>query len=367
MQLDKISRLTVKFNGTVVGWLAELKTGNIAFQYNDDWLKNGFSISPFSLPLEKKVFVNNRPDKFNGIFGVFWDSLPDGWGELVVRRMLAQKGINFDRLSPLVKLSIVNRNGLGALEYEPNQALKSANEQLDLDEIAKMAEKILNNAENVDLDCAYKLGGSSGGARPKAHINFEGQEWIVKFPCALDPQNIGEQEFLANKLAKNCGITTNEFRLFESQICSGFFGAKRFDRCGDKKIHTISLSALLETSHKVPSLDYKHLFQVIERICVDQSDKYEAFRRMCFNVFYKNRDDHSKNFAFIYDEKRGGYALSPAYDLTSVPYKPEHEMTVNSNGNPTEADLLALARDFNLSIDKCTAIITNIKHILNVD
>lgn len=366
MKIEEVKKLIVKYNNRIVGYLAELKNGNIAFQYDDEWINNGFSISPFSLPVSKEVYISNRPDKFNGLFGVFWDSLPDGWGELLVRRMLSKHGINFDRLSPLQKLSIINKNGLGALEYEPNRNLQVINEDYNLDKIAKEAEKILNDdTENVDLDSIFNLGASSGGARPKAHITYETQEWIVKFPCKIDPKDIGEREFKANNLAKKCGINVNEFKLFDSNICSGFFGAKRFDRSNDKKIHMISLAAMLETSHRVPNLDYGHLFQVIQNVCVDKEDMYEAFKRMCFNVLYKNRDDHGKNLSFLYDENAGGYKLSPAYDLTSLSNKPEHEMMVNGNGKPTENDLLEIAKTFTLSLKRCKDIIAKIKAVLN--
>lgn len=365
MQVEEVKKLNVVYNGKTVGYLAELKNGSIAFQYDDEWIKNGFSISPISLPLSNKIYTSDKPT-FNGLYGVFWDSLPDGWGELLVRRMLNKYGINFDRLSPLQKLSIINKNGLGALEYEPNKSLETINENYNLDEIAKEAEKILNDeTEDIDLDTIYNLGGSSGGARPKAHIVYENAEWIVKFPCAIDPNNIGEKEFNANHLAKKCGINVNEFKLFDSKICTGFFGAKRFDRTENKKLHMISLSALLETTHRLPNLDYGHLFQVISKISVNrENDLYEAFRRMCFNVFYKNRDDHGKNFSFLYDENLKGYKLSPAYDLTSLPNKPEHEMTVNGNGKPSERDLIQIAKDFKLSIKKCEEIITMIKNTL---
>lgn len=363
MNIDNVKKLTIKYNGNVVGYLAELKNGNIAFQYDEEWIKNGFSISPFSLPLSKKIYINPK-QTFNGLYGVFWDSLPDGWGELLVRRMLNNNDINFDKLSPLQKLSIINKNGLGALEYEPNKILSEANKVYDLDKIAKEAENILNDdSYDIDFDEIYHLGGSSGGARPKAHISHNKEEWIVKFPCLIDSPDIGIKEYEMNKLAKNCGINVNDFKLFHSNICKGYFGAKRFDRENGKKIHMISLSALLETTHRMPNLDYGHLFQVIQNICYDKEDLYEAFKRMCFNVLNKNRDDHGKNFSFLYDEKNKGYKLSPAYDLTSLPKKPEHEMTVNGNGIPTENDLLEIARTFKLSLKKCKEIIVNQKTI----
>lgn len=127
----------------------------------------------------------------------------------------------------------------------------------------------------------------------------------------------------------------------------------------------ISLASLLETTHRVPNLDYLHLFQVIQQICVDKDDLYDAFKRMCFNVFVKNKDDHGKNFAFLFDEKLKGYKLSPAYDLTSTPNKAEHEMTINGNGLPTEKDLLEVAKIIKLSLKECEKIVKKIKAIIN--
>jgi len=93
---------------------------------------------------------------------------------------------------------------------------------------------------------------------------------------------------------------------------------------------------------------------------------YEAYRRMCFNVFYGNKDDHGKNFSFLYDEKKGGYRLSPAYDLTETPDKPEHEMTVNGSGKPTEKNLLETAKIMKLSAEECNKIICKVKQTLKV-
>lgn len=359
--METVKKLTVFYNGAIVGYLVEESEGHIAFQYDEQWIKDGFSISPYSLPLSSKIFRNEKPT-FGGLFGVFNDSLPDGWGELLVKRMLAKNGVNYDRLSPLTKLALINGNGLGGLTYEPTLAEKSDNSSVDLDELCVNVQKIFDDeAQAHDLDAVYALGGSSGGARPKAHIKIDGEEWIIKFPCKTDSMNIGEQEYNANAVAQKCGINTNEFRLFPSKICSGYFGAKRFDRHGHKRVHMISLSALLETSHRVPNLDYMHLFQVVQSICADKNEMYEAFRRMCFNVLYGNRDDHGKNFSFIYDERAKSYSLSPAYDLTKVTDKPEHEMTILGNGKPNESDLLAIADALKLSNKKCLDNIEMVK------
>lgn len=362
--INNIKKVTVKYNDRIVGYLAEIEPSIIGFQYDDMWAKNGFSISPLSLPLDNSVHISKK-GLFAGLYGVFWDSLPDGWGELLMNRLLAKKGINPDKMSILTKLSLVNKNGLGGLTYEPNQPFEYEYNAFDFDELSKEIEKILNNEnEPVDLDMIYGLGGSSGGVRPKAHIKIDGEEWIVKFACRIDPKNVGEKEFITNQTAEKCGINVNKYKLFPSKICSGYFGVKRFDRNGENRIHMISLASLLETTHKIPNLDYMHLFQVIQMISAKPTeDLYEAFRRMCFNVFYENKDDHGKNFAFLYDEELHGYVLSPAYDLTRVTDKFEHEMTVNGNGNPTKKDLLTVAKEFKLSVTKCKSIMTAIEKI----
>jgi serine/threonine-protein kinase HipA len=363
MNID-VKRLKVKYNQRTVGFLKELSNGDIAFQYDKDWLVDGFSISPFSLPLSNQVYVSKSPN-FNGLYGVFYDSLPDGWGVLVTRRYLRNKGLDYDRLSPLVKLSLANLNGLGGLSYEPTQAEKKAPNDLDLDMLAKEIKKMLNHSHGFDaLDDIYQLGGASGGARPKAHIIMNHEKWIIKFPSSLDPPNMGEMEYQSNILAKKSGIQTNDFHLFESKLCSGYFGSIRFDRKGQKKVHMISLSSLLETSHQIPNLDYSHYFQVVQKICINQEEIYEAFRRMCFNVLYQNKDDHGKNFGFLYDEEIGGYRLSPCYDITQTKRKAEHEMTVLGEGKPKESDLLKIANQFNLSTKRCKDIIGQIKDVL---
>lgn len=362
--INNYKKVKVIYNGRIVGYLAEVDE-KIAFQYDSEWLTNGFSISSFSLPLSDKVYISNSP-YFNGLFGVFADSLPDGWGELLLIRMLNKNGINPNKISPITKLTLVNNTGLGGLTYLPCQNNEKTAVNIDLDRISLEAQKILNNESNLtDFDEVYKLGGASGGARPKAHIAIDNSDWIVKFPCHYDPQNIGEQEYMANSIGRKCGIKVPDFKLLDSKICSGYFATKRFDRIKEKRVHTISLSSLLETTHRIPSLDYKHLFQVIQSICVDKADLYEAFRRMCFNVLYANKDDHGKNFSFIYDDKLNGYRLSPAYDLTSLPQKAEHEMTVNGNGKPTREDIFVLAKSIGLKNNICQDIYNSIKNIID--
>lgn len=364
--IKEIDKVTVKYQNKIVGYLVRNKDQRISFQYDDKWLQNGFSISPLSLKLSNQIYIN--PKNPYNLFGVFNDSLPDGWGELLIIRYLGKQGIDYTKLSPLTKLTLISSNGLGGLKYEPTQDVNhDHDEDYDFDKMAQEIKKILNDDyQKKTLDDIYQLGGSSGGARPKVHIKINNEDWIVKFPSHVDSRNIGQEEYQANLLAKKCGVNIPEIKLFPSKKCHGYFGVKRFDREKNKSIHMISLAAILETSHRLANLDYIHLLQVTA-IIGKTSDLYEVFRRMCFNVYYLNKDDHSKNFSFLFDEKTNSYCLSPAYDLTKTKDKLEHEMTVNGNPNPNDNDILAVAKRFKLDIKICQKIMQTTKEVLKHD
>lgn len=355
--MKKINRLSVFFdNGTTkrqVGTLALYKERYAAFAYSDEWLENGFSISPFSLPLEKKVFIPEW-EPFGGVHGIFNDSLPDGWGRLLVDRMLLKLNVQPEELSVLDRLAIVGKSGMGALTYEPEQFLSGESSiNADYDELCEECERILNSdfskseSDKENLDQLFFSGGSSGGARPKVFAKINGNDWIIKFPSSMDSKEIGLQEYEYNKCAKKCGIEISECELFQSKRCSGYFGTKRFDRAdfSRKKILMASASALLETSHRIPNLDYNTLMLLSLQLTKNKSDVEKIFRLMCFNVFAHNRDDHSKNFSWLYDEEKSEWKFSPAYDLTySNSLGGEHATTINGEGkNPTLKDILAVA------------------------
>jgi len=262
--------------------------------------------------------------------------------------VLKQNDINSDEISVLDRLAIVGNSGMGALDYQPIISMMADKIDLSLDELAKQCKKILA-AENVEnLDELYRLGGTSGGARPKILTKIDGSNWIIKFPAHIDDANIGKKEYDYSIFAKKCGITMTETKLFPSKECGGYFGTKRFDieetvdEMGNRKferMHTLTAAALLELDFNEPSLDYHSLMKLTKILTVNNYDDVEnMFRRMCFNVFSHNRDDHSKNFSFIYsgDDSNGQWRLSPAYDLTfSTTYYGEHTTSVNGNGkNP---------------------------------
>ncbi|EFE87301.1 type II toxin-antitoxin system HipA family toxin [Fusobacterium periodonticum] len=372
--MNKIKSLQVFYNEKKVGTLALMKNNIVAFEYDSNWITNGFSISPFSLPLKKQVFIP-RIDPFDGLYGVFSDSLPDGWGRLLVDRMLNSQNINPREISQIDRLAIVGETGMGALSYKPEyNLLEDKDYQEDYDNLALSCKKILNTEYSADLDKLFKLGGSSGGARPKILTKIDNEDWIIKFPSSLDDSNIGKLEYLYSVCAKKCKIDIPETKLFPSKISSGYFGIKRFDRKklstgAIRKLHMISVSGLLETSHRIPNLDYNDLMQLTLNLTKSFEEVEKLFRLMCFNVFSHNRDDHSKNFSFIYNEDLNKWELSPAYDLTySYSINGEHATTINGNGvNPGLNDILKVAEKIGLDKKKAEKIAIEIKEIVKKD
>ena len=369
--MNKIKSLQVFYNEKKVGTLALMKNNIVAFEYDSNWITNGFSISPFSLPLKKQVFIP-RIDPFDGLYGVFSDSLPDGWGRLLVDRMLNSQNINPREISQIDRLAIVGETGMGALSYKPEyNLLEDKDYQEDYDNLALSCKKILNTEHSADLNKLFKLGGSSGGARPKILTKIDNEDWIIKFPSSLDESNIGRLEYLYSVCAKKCKIDMPETKLFPSKISSGYFGIKRFDRKklstgAIRKLHMISVSGLLETSHRIPNLDYNDLMQLTLNLTKSFEEVEKLFRLMCFNVFSHNRDDHSKNFSFIYNEDLNKWELSPAYDLTySYSINGEHATTINGNGvNPGLTDILKVAEKIGLDKKKAEKIAIEIREIV---
>ena len=333
MKQDKV--LQVCYEDQTVGTLAMTADHKVAFQYSDEWLETGFSINPFSLPLQKQVFVPVK-DHFEGLFGVFADSLPDHWGRLLLDRLLRAHKQNPDELTVLDRLAIVGTSGMGALTYHPEKNFPEEQSSADLDKLAEECQKILNTEYSDKLDELYLLGGTSGGARPKIMTTIDNEEWIIK--------------------------------LFPSEKCKGYFGTKRFDRrnClkGKKKVHMLTTAAILELDFEQPSLDYHGLMKltkIMTRNC--DEDVENMFRRMCFNVFAHNRDDHSKNFTYLYEADEDKWHLSPAYDLTySNTYYGEHTTSVDGNGrNPGRKELLAVGTGAGMKKTRCEEIIDEIE------
>ena len=340
-------KLDVIFHGRAVGTLSETPDHKIAFAYTPEWLESGFPVSPFSLPVRPGVFVPSSMN-FGGLFGVFADSLPDAWGQLLMERMLRRRGLEPGSVGRLTRLAVIGDAGMGALGYRPALGTWKARELKDLDETALECRRILNREDVGDADSLFALAGSSGGARPKVMTD----EWIIKFPGSNEDQDSGVMEKAYMDCAMRCGITVPETRLLPSERCAGYFSVRRFDRTRQpdgslKRHHMLSAAAILETDFRTPGMDYRDLMKLTKILCRDRrEDVGQMFRRMCFNVFAHNRDDHSKNFTFLYDETKDRWSLSPAYDLTwSSTYYGEHTTTVDGNGrDPGMKELLSVGK-----------------------
>ena len=359
--MQDITKVDVYAGDRLIGTIAEYDRGRTAFEYSAQWLATGFSISPFSLPLKQQLFVA-EDRSMEGLFGVFYDSLPDGWGRLLTDRYLSSLGI--ERITPLTRLCMLSKTSSGLLEYKPSIADDEILEGDDLDELHRITGEILEDSavSQEDLERLYAKGGSSGGARPKVNIDIDGEPWIVKFPTRLDGPDAGYMEYECNKKATDAGLTIPDIRLLPSRYTKGFFAVRRFDRHGGRRIHMLSLSGLLESSHRYPALDYTHLLKATLILTRSEEALYEAFRMACFNVMIGNQDDHGKNFAFLYDETLNGWQLAPAYDLTkSSTSFGEQSTTVCGKGRDiNDDDLRRLGDMFSLDEQRRNEIIRDV-------
>lgn len=350
----------VFINGQTVGRLALTPDNLCAFEYSSGFLAEGQSISPFYLPLRPGVFLARR-SPFSGNFGVFQDSLPDGWGNLLLDRFLRSQKINPDSLTALDRLSLVGASGMGALEYRPDNSFPSSGNIIDLDFLASEAEKILNQTdEGTSLDVLFELGGSSGGARPKVLLAIDGEEWLIKFRSTADPVNVGQIEYQYSLLAKDCGIEMPETKLFEGK----YFGVRRFDREGKTKIHVLSAAGLLNADFRIPSLDYQSLLTACFKLTHDIEEVYKLYRLMVFNVLIKNRDDHARNFSFML--RNGIWKLSPAYDLLpSSGFNGFHTTTIAGQGDPKRSDIQLVSESLRLNKTRAKEIYEFVEEKVN--
>ncbi|MBM4223126.1 MAG: type II toxin-antitoxin system HipA family toxin [Gammaproteobacteria bacterium] len=336
-----------------------LKNRQIFFEYDLAFIKTGLELSPFKLPLKAGV-IESSDRTFEGLFGVFNDSLPDGWGRLLLERKLMNAGLNPGTLSPLDHLCFVGTSGMGALSYEPENPIAISHITNDLDEIDSAIQATLDE-NNTYVDDLLVLGGSSAGARPKVLLNIDGVDWLIKFRSQLDPKDISAIEYAYHLMAIDAGLVVPEAKLFPSRKGMGFFGVKRFDRNGDHRIHMHTIAGLLHADHREPSLDYQSIMKATLYLTKDIRQCEIQFRNAVFNVLSHNRDDHSKNFSFLMDNQ-GNWTVSPAYDLTfSSGPAGEHSTMIMGEGKiPNKAHLLKLAGTCNIKQDKALEIIDQV-------
>ena len=355
-----------------VGRLA-ISNQTIYFEYELSFLGKGVEISPFHLPLKKGVIeLPSRP--FEGLAGVFNDSLPDGWGRLLFDRMVRSQGFIPREFTPLDRLAHVGLQGMGALVYEPSYEQDKNDQRIDLDLLFDQTKQVLNGSSEDVFNELFALNGSSAGARPKALIgvdsNFkiitygtdlfkEGFEpWIVKFPNQQDGIDAGAIEFVYAKMAALAGVDIPDVHLFSSSKGPGYFAVKRFDRKNGQRLHMHTVSGLLHSDFRVPSLDYEDLLNLTVRLTKDIREVEKIYRLAVFNVLSHNRDDHSKNFSFLM-KYNGDWRFAPAYDLTfsSGPGGEQSTMVMGEGRNPGINQLRKLGLEAKLSKEKIDNII----------
>ncbi|MCV9938277.1 type II toxin-antitoxin system HipA family toxin [Boseaceae bacterium BT-24-1] len=333
-----------------------------AFEYDRDVLASGLAISPFRTKLGPGVIMGARTP-FDGLHGVFADSLPDGWGRLLVDRQIARSGGNPSQLTPVDRLAMIGSRGMGALTYAPEMPLPDVNEPADIGWLARQAELILQGQSDEGISHLLQASGGSAGARPKVlalrdsvtgtfqvddgSVAAEGREhWLIKLKHRSEGSDIGRVEHAYAEMATQAGIDFPATQLILDDRGVAHFAVRRFDRTDAGRIHTHTLAGLVQADFRLPSLDYQDLLKVTAILGRDQFQVEEAFRRMVFNIVTGNRDDHAKNHAFLMG-REGRWRLSPAYDVTpSDGPGGEHNMTVAGEGRaPGPAHIAKVAAD----------------------
>ena len=361
--MKTIDRLTVKYRNRIVGVLSLTPDDKFcAFEYDKNWLVDGFSISPLELPLRQGLFIA-KPQPFYGNFGIFEDSLPDGYGRYLLHKALLREGIDDSNLSSLDRLSLVGSGGMGALTYHPETTKRQGTDIHDLDLLQQKALEVLREQQDTDAGLLLYNSGNSGGTRPKAIFQDEDGHWLVKFRHIYDPKDIGLQEFHYNEVARKCGINVPDFKLMNGR----YFASRRFDiNIDDQRIHTATAGGLLCLSLANPVLDYSNLLALTGYLTQNAKEVEEMFRRMVFNYLTDNKDDHCKNFSFYVSENStGGYSwhLAPAYDLTlcTEGYNGEHATSVNGTGNPTLEDMISIGTKIKMKQERCHEIFEEVE------
>lgn len=355
--MKEFDSLKVMYHDRLVGRLTMGTNDTCLFQYEKEWLDSGFSISPLKLPLRADLFEADYLP-FQGNFGVFEDSMPGGYGEYVLQKELEKRGVNYKALNPLQRLSIVGSSGMGALCYIPDNKITMPRGSVDLDEVQQSALDVLSGKTDENAGRLYVDSGNSGGVRPKMLLQDEGRNWLVKFRHTYDPIASGVIEFMYNQAAKEAGITVPRFKLFKGR----YFGEERFDLSPDgKRIHMVTASGLLNEGINPPKMDYKALLALTGYITQDHIEVEQQFRRMVFNYYAENFDDHARNFSFLYVD--GKWKLSPAYDMTHDSPLGQHATTVGYKANPTEEDFIEAGASVQITRQLCTDIIDEVKPI----
>jgi len=343
------------------------------FEYDPAFIASGLRINPNLGAPASTLLEPKNPRVFRGLHGVFADSLPDAWGEALLRRRAQAEGIVYDTLNALDRLAWVGGSAMGALSYAPDNSLKPQDTPVDLDRYAAEAYAMLEGELDHVVPALIALGAPSGGARPKILVSLDDvgrasavekpgyTPWLIKFRGPQDPEDIARLEAAYADMARSAGMTVSATRLLGERN-TAYFATQRFDRDGPHRIHMLSFAAFLDAEWQVPSGDYDLAMRIVRNVVRDVDALEEMYRRMVFNVVAHNRDDHWKQHALMM-RSDGSWTLAPAYDLTPNPGPGgEHYLTVNGRGKAiTLDDLLAVADAHAIRRPKAAGIINQVR------
>lgn len=398
----------IKLWGTVIGAVSLDEQSRAAdFEYNPSFLQSGIQLSPIVMPLKQGVyrFPELSYETFHGLPGLISDSLPDKFGNSIIDVWLSKQGRLPESFNAVERLCYTGTRGMGALEYYPVIYSNDIDEKINVSELVELASIVLKNRQNLNVvldECnkpemntalsqIISVGTSAGGARAKAVIAWnpktneirsgqtenskEFEHWLIKFSGVTgnkdkedeDREDFGIIEYAYYLMAKEAGINMSECRILDDGKNSHFM-TKRFDRDSNgNKFHMQTLCAMAHMDFNQAGVySYEQLFSVLNKIGAHHQDAAEAFKRMLFNIYAFNCDDHTKNISFLMN-KQGQWKLSPAYDV-SFAYNPNglwtssHQMTVNGKRkNFTELDFESCAKIGNLSCREVKNAMTDVK------
>jgi serine/threonine-protein kinase HipA len=311
-----------------VGALKLVSAGKgVSLHYGKEWLANGFALSE-DLPLVDNEFLppGRQAADAQRAVGAVDDARPDRWGEKVIRFVEKPK-----RLSLMEYLYYAGDDRFGALGVSTSASTYSprATSPLprldDAQQLSEVAAKIEASEPITALEAKIIAGGGSplGGAKPKALIDIDGEQWVVKF-FNNEPVDTPLIEHATMTLAERAGITVAETHVIRL-VGANAVAVRRFDRAPGRRIHSISAGTAIRAataSGTEPEMGYPELARVLRRVGItrddiSQRDAHELFRRMVFNILVDNTDDHEKNHSLLVVNPfaNGRLKLAPAYDV----------------------------------------------------
>ena len=327
-----------------------------SFEYDKGWIKSEHQqlLDPDIQFYSGPQYPNKKEN-----FGVFLDSMPDTWGRTLMKRRAAQlanekdlKAVTLYEIDYL--LGVYDESRMGALRFKTDLdgPFLDNNEEnptppwSSVRELQEAAKHFENDTDNEEvkrwLAVLMAPGSSLGGARPKANILDEyGNLWIAKFPSKNDTIDKGAWEFLAYRLAINCGIEMAPSRIENITGNYHTFFTQRFDRIRKERIHFSSAMTMTgnnEDTIRDSPASYLDIAEFIQTNGVNiDRNLQQLWRRIVFNIVVSNTDDHLRNHGFVLTTK--GWILSPAYDINPSIDKDGLALNIDMDNNALDLEL----------------------------